>query len=252
MANNGHLTPDELKHYQDEGYIILEPFFGAGETDALRAHVDVFDAELNKQLLASGEHASQVPSQIAYTCNLNFRDPFIQSFLAQERMANLMTQLLGPNVRLQWDQSTYKRPESPHNLPWHQDIGTLPTEPVHFVTCYLALEAMTIANGCVWVLPRTHTQGVLEHKKADVGWQCYFGDEPGISVELRKGGMVVFQSTLIHRSGPNASTDIRKSYIIQYAVDGARNPMTGVVFDNGPLIARDGKPAYSGFYQKSA
>lgn len=64
--------------------------------------------------------------------------------------------------------------------------------------------------------------------------------------------MAAFQSTLFHRSGPNLSDGIRKAYIIQYSVVGARNPMTGVVFDNGPLIARDGKPAYSGFYQKGS
>ena len=62
--------------------------------------------------------------------------------------------------------------------------------------------------------------------------------------------MAVFQSTLFHRSGPNLSQGMRKAYIVQYSVVGARNPVTGVVFDNGPIIARDGKAAYSGFYRK--
>lgn len=246
------LSPEQLRRYHDEGYVILDDFCGASETDALRARIDVFDDELNKQLLATGGQFNQIPNQIVFTCNLNFRDAAIQSFIAQKKMVNLTTQLLGPDVRLYWDQSVYKRLESKRNFPWHQDNGYMPTDPVHYLTCWLALEDTTVQNGCVWILPRTHTQGVVEHKKTEVGWQCYFGADPGIPVELRKGSMAAFQSTLFHRSGPNLSDGIRKAYIIQYSVEGARNPMTGVVFDNGPLIARDGKPAYSGFYQKGA
>jgi ectoine hydroxylase-related dioxygenase (phytanoyl-CoA dioxygenase family) len=220
--------------------------------DALRARIDVFDDELNKQLIATGKQFIQIPNQIVFTANLNFRDPEIQAFTAQPKFVELTTQLLGPDVRLYWDQSVYKRPEARRDFPWHQDNGYVPTDPVHYVTCWIALEDATVENGCVWILPRTHTQGVVEHKMTDIGWQCYFGGDPGIPVELRKGSMAVFPSTLFHRSGPNVSPGMRKGYIVQYSVEGARNAATGAVFDNGPVIARDGKPAYSSFYQKGA
>ncbi|MCL5999269.1 MAG: phytanoyl-CoA dioxygenase family protein [Chloroflexi bacterium] len=251
MGENGKLASEQLKQYYDEGYVILEDFFGVQEIDPLREHIDVFDAELNQQLVAAGGGGFvQIPNQIVFTANLNLRDPVIQAFTAQPKLVDLTTQLLGPDVRLYWDQSVYKRPEAKRDFPWHQDNGYVPTDPVHYVTVWIALEDATIQNGCVWILPRTHAQGVVEHKKTDIGWQCYFGDDPGIPVELRKGGMAVFQSTLFHRSGPNLSQGMRKGYIAQYSVDGARNPTTGVVFDNGPVIARGGKPAYSGFYQR--
>ena len=80
-------------------------------------------------------------------------------------------------------------------------------------------------------------------QKTPIGYQCYFGDDPGVPVELHKGSMAVFQSTLFHRSGPNLSNGMRKAYIAQYSVEGARNAKTGVIFDNGPLIARGESPS---------
>ncbi len=253
VRTDGKLTPEQLRQYYDEGYVILEDFFSAAEIDPLREHIDVFDAALNKELLATRDTAFvQIPNQIVFTANLNFRDPLIQAFTARPKLVDLTTQLLGSDVRLYWDQSVYKRPEAKKDFPWHQDNGYTPTDPVHYVTCWIALEDATVQNGCIWILPRTHQQGVVEHQKTPIGYQCYFGADPGMPVELRKGGMAVFQSTLFHRSGPNLSGGMRKAYIAQYSVEGARNPQTGQVFDNGPAIARGGIPVYDGFYQKAA
>jgi phytanoyl-CoA hydroxylase len=253
MRSDGKLTPEQLRQYDEEGYVILEDFFTPAEIDPLRDHIDVLDEEQNKELLAQGGSPFvQIPNQIVFTANINFRDPLIQAFTAQPKLVDLTTQLLGPDVRLYWDQSVYKRPEAKKDFPWHQDNGYIPTDPVHYVTCWIALEDATVQNGCIWIQPRTHKQGVVVHQWTPIGYQCYFGDDPGMPVELRKGSMAVFQSTLFHRSGPNLSSGMRKAYIAQYSVEGARNAKTGQVFDNGPLIARGGKPVYSGFYRKVA
>lgn len=73
---------------------------------------------------------------------------------------------------------------------------------------------------------------------------CYDGDDPGIPVELKKGSLVAFHSLLHHRSTPNLSKQTtRKAYVLQYSVDGMKNPVTGETYRNGPLIARGGLPA---------
>jgi phytanoyl-CoA hydroxylase len=238
------LSAEQLRQYREVGCFILADFFSSQEMDELRAHIDRFDEEMHQQLLQGGKSFIQIPNQIVFTANLNLKDPYIQAFTAQQRFVDLTTPLLGPDVKLYWDQSVYKRPEARRDFPWHQDNGYVPTDPVHYTTCWIALEDSTLENGCIWILPRTHTQGVVEHHKTDTGWQCYFGADPGIPVPLRKGGMAVFQSTLFHRSSPNLSQGIRKAYIAQYSVEGARHGTTGVVFDNGPVIARGGRPAY--------
>jgi len=249
---NGKLTAEQLKHYSDDGFAILEGFFGHEEMDILRSHIDVYDKANNRRIEAEGSGFVQVANQIIFTNGINFLDPYVQAFTAQPKFVALTTQLLGPDVRLFWDQSVYKRPEAKRDFPWHQDNGYVRIVPEHYTTCWIALDDVTIENGCVWVLPRTHKQGVVEHRKTDIGYQCYFGDDPGTPVELRKGGMVVFQSTLFHRSGPNVSNGMRKAYIAQYSPVGAYAFETGEVFDNGPVIAQGGMPAYSSYYRKAA
>jgi phytanoyl-CoA hydroxylase len=157
------------------------------------------------------------------------------------KLLKLATRLLGPNVRLYWNQAVYKRPENRRDFPWHQDNGYRLTDPAHYLTVWLALNDATLENGCIWVQPNSHTQGVLEHTPTDVGLQCYFGDNPGLPVPLRKGSLVAFQSLVVHRSTPNLSDHIRKAFIIQYSPVGFKNALTGEEFDNGPVLALEGQ-----------
>lgn len=242
------LSETQLKQYREEGYVILEHLFAPEEMDALAARIDRFDEAYNAALLRSrSEFSNQIANEIVFSSYLNFKDAEIQRFTADERFVRLSTQLLGPDVRLYWDQSVYKRPEARRDFPWHQDNGYVPIAPEHYLTCWLALNDATVENGCIWVLPRSHLNGVVEHKQTPIGLQCYFGPDPGTPVPVRKGSLVAFCSMLMHRSGPNQSAGVRKAYVIQYSVEGARNPVTGEVFNNGPLIAKDGRPAYAGF-----
>jgi ectoine hydroxylase-related dioxygenase (phytanoyl-CoA dioxygenase family) len=237
-----------MAQYLTDGYVILPDLFTPEEMDDLAARIDRFDTAYNAALQASRrENSNQVPDEIVFSYYLNFKDPAIQAFIADPRWVSLSTQILGPDVKLYWDQSVYKRPEAKRDFPWHQDNGYVPITPEHYLTCWLALNDATIENGCIWVRPGSHRNGVVEHKPTPVGLQCYFGPDPGIPVPLRKGSLVAFCSMLMHRSGPNQSAGMRKGYVIQYSVDGAYNPTDGRVFDNGPVIARGSRPAYAGF-----
>ncbi|RAV14870.1 phytanoyl-CoA dioxygenase family protein [Paenibacillus contaminans] len=238
------LTEEQLTHYQEEGYIVLENLFSGEEMDAIRSIIDEIDQ--SKNCMPDNQDFKKEVAN--FTVNLNFRSPELQRFIADQRLVDITTAILGPDTKLYWDQSVYKRPEASRDFPWHQDNGYGPTEPVHYITCWLALEDATIENGCVWVQPGTHKKGFVPHIRTDIGYICYYGDIEGIPVELKKGSMVAFNSLLFHRSTPNRSkTQTRKGYVIQYSVDGAYNPETGEVFRNGPLIAKDGKAVYKDF-----
>ncbi|MEZ5167263.1 MAG: phytanoyl-CoA dioxygenase family protein, partial [Acidimicrobiales bacterium] len=59
--------------------------------------------------------------------------------------------LLGPDVRLYWDQIVYKKPDKPREFPWHQDNGYTYVEPQQYLTVWLALTtppSTTGALGC--------------------------------------------------------------------------------------------------------
>ncbi|MBW7456118.1 phytanoyl-CoA dioxygenase family protein [Paenibacillus sepulcri] len=241
------ITDEQMKQYEEKGFIIFDQLFSGYEMDEIRGIIDELDAESEKALLEKGQDFINVAGKINFNGNINFLRPELQRFTADQRFVDITTTILGPDTKLYWDQSVYKRPEADKDFPWHQDNGYVPTDPVHYVTCWLALDDATIENGCIWIQPGTHKKGFVPHIKTDLGWICYYGDIEGEPVELKKGSMVVFHSLLFHRSRPNLSSATRKAYVIQYSVDGAKNPKTGHVFNNGPLIAKGGKSVYTGF-----
>jgi len=239
------LTAEQRKQYEDQGYIIFNDFFSKEEIGALTARIDGYDEESEKKLQEMGQSFLNIPGQINFNTLLNKRDSAIQAFYCQERMAGLAMDILGPDVQLYFDQSVYKRPEADRDFPWHQDNGYVPTEPMHYLTCWIALEDATLENGCIWILPESHKQGFVTHEKTDIGWQCYFGEDPGKPVPLKSGSMVAFHSLLFHRSTPNRSNATRKGLVLQYSAAGAINPETKVVFDNGPVLTKDGEYVYA-------
>jgi phytanoyl-CoA hydroxylase len=245
------ITAEQMKQYKELGYIVFNNLFSIEEIDRTRTIIDAFDQESEMILRQKEKDFISIAGQINFTSTLNFRSPELQQFTADQRFVDITTTILGPDIKLYWDQSVYKRPEASKDFPWHQDNGYAPTDPVHYVTCWIALEDATIENGCIWVQPGTHLKGFVPHVKTDLGWICYYGEIEGIPVELKKGSMVVFHSLLFHRSTPNRTkTQTRKAYITQYSVNGAINPETSEVFRNGPVIAKDGKASYTGFVPK--
>ena len=71
------------------------------------------------------------------------------------------------------------------------------------------------------MVPNVHRQGTFKHWDTDLGYRCVEDDEgTAIAAPVKAGGIVVFSSLTPHRTGPNETDDVRKSYILQYAPDG--------------------------------
>ncbi|MCD9020815.1 phytanoyl-CoA dioxygenase family protein [Cohnella silvisoli] len=235
------MNAEQLRKFEEDGYFILENLFTEKEMNELTRAIDNIVKEDEEALLAKEvtEGMSRA-KEITFTTNLVKKGEVFQRFCGDERFVDISTAILGPDIALYWDQAVYKRPETLKDFPWHQDNGYGNVLSDEYVTCWLALEDATVENGCIWIKEKTHKQGIVEHKNTPIGWQCYFGDDPGTPVELKKGSMVVFSSLLFHRSGPNVSDNVRKGYILQYFPTHTTNLKNGKSFKK-MVIAKDGK-----------
>lgn len=235
------VSPPQYTQFENEGYFVLEDFFTEAEIDEITTSIDNFALLHEEKMQKEGAQGISRPGEISFTSHLARRDPAIAAFCKHPRMVRLVTELIGPDVRLYWDQSVYKQPETPREFPWHQDNGYTPVLPEQYYTCWLALTDATLENGCIWLLPGSHLHGTLSHEDSPIGRVGYFGDETGIPVPLKKGSMAVFSSLTLHKSGPNLSDGARKAYIMQYIPAEARNGETGVPFTDRMWVARDGE-----------
>jgi ectoine hydroxylase-related dioxygenase (phytanoyl-CoA dioxygenase family) len=158
---------------------------------------------------------------ITFTTHLVTHSPWLRELCAGPVFQDLAHDLIGPDVRLYWDQAVYKKPEPRREFPWHQDNGYTYIEPQQYLTCWVALTDATEANGCPWVVPGMHRRGTLAHWMTDFGWACLDQPSGAVPVPARAGSIVVFSSLTPHRTGPNATGEVRKTYIVQFAPDGA-------------------------------
>jgi len=217
------LTEAEARAYGDNGFVLVRNAFTPQEVAAVIAAIDPLEAQTEAFLRTreNGTFGIARAGEITFRPHLVAQSRALEEFSRHPVLLDLCHDLIGPDVRLYWDQSVYKKPETDKEFPWHQDNGYTYTEPQQYLTCWIALTDATIDNGCPWVVPGLHRMGTLKHEWTPLGFQCLSDVEGAVPVEAPAGSIVAFSSLTPHRTGPNVTTEVRKSYIVQYAPDGA-------------------------------
>jgi ectoine hydroxylase-related dioxygenase (phytanoyl-CoA dioxygenase family) len=217
------ISAEQARQFDELGYFVVEDAFDAATLARLEAELDPGD-EQTKQFLADVPDGrfgvtgldTQTVAPHAVT-----RSDYARRFVADEVFAGLARDLIGPDVRLYWDQSVFKQPNGAEPVLWHQDNGYTYVEPQAYLTCWLAVTDATPENGCIAVMPGVYRDGTLEHRSTPVGEECWGDWTAAVEVPVRAGSIVVFTSLTPHATGRNTTNDVRKAYILQYAPDGA-------------------------------
>lgn len=217
------VTSEQARQYDELGYFVLEDAFSAAEVEALAAEIDPYEQRQEEGLreLEGGRFFIARADEITFTTHLVVPSPQLRTFTASSLFAGLCADLIGPDVRLYWDQAVYKKPGTDSPFPWHQDNGYAFLDPQQYLTCWIALTDATEENGCPWVVPRLHRLGTLAHEYSDIGFVCLRDPAEAVPVPARAGSIVVFSSLTPHSTGPNHTDGVRKAYIVQFAPSGA-------------------------------
>jgi phytanoyl-CoA hydroxylase len=237
------LTPSQLSQLSSEGYVVLESLFAEDEMAALDIDLSTFHKTREEELQSRGvaEGISRA-GEILFSGFIAEINDQVKEFTRHPKLVDLTTQLLGDDVDLYYNQTVYKHPEGEKEFPWHQDDAYTPVSPSPYLTCWLAVTDATTENGCISVLPGSHHQGLQPHSQSPIGLVGYSIDAPdqGIAVPVPKGSLIVFWSTVLHKSGPNLSTGMRKAYIIQYSKHGLTRISDGQLVPDLIPVARNG------------
>ena len=219
----------QARQYDERGFFVLEDALGAAEVRALVEAIDPLEAHQEEALRAmeGGRFFIARADEITFTTHLVTRSAVLRSFTASVLFADICADLIGPDVRLYWDQAVYKKPGTASPFPWHQDNGYAFVEPQQYLTCWVALTDATEENGCPWVVPGLHRLGTLAHEYSDIGFVCLRDPEEAVPVPAAAGSIVVFSSLTPHSTGPNRTDSVRKAYIVQFAPSGTAVTRTG-------------------------
>ena len=179
--------------------------------------------------------------------------PVFSSFLRDKRIAGVLGDHIGPDVDCFLSQFIFKN-SGAWGQPWHQDSFYFPFDPPRpIVGLWLSATEATLENGCLHILPGSHTEPVHDHitdrrPNANQGYVEIVDHDMSDrqAVPMQPGDLLVFDSHLMHCSTDNVSAGIRAAMVFHCCpagtvdlgfeqFDGFKNPMHR--FD--PLL-RDG------------
>ncbi|HEX7131340.1 MAG TPA: phytanoyl-CoA dioxygenase family protein [Iamia sp.] len=217
------LSSAQVDAYHGDGFLLVEDVFDPDRLAAVAAEIDPHERRMNDLLQQLGGRVEVAAADaLTVTLHLSTFAPACRALAYEEAVADLAHDLVGPDVRLYWDQAVYKLPRNPDVVPWHQDNGYAYVEPQDYLTLWVPLVDATLANGTVWVVPGGHRRGTLVHQKVECGQACLpESTEGAVPVEAPAGSVIAFSSLTPHRTGPNDTDAVRSAYILQYAPDGA-------------------------------
>ncbi len=219
------VSEDQAAAYDELGYFVADDLLDPATVAAVIDAIDPAEAATEEAIRANTDDGRVFiyrADEITFTTHLVRQSATLRDLVSSAPLRDLAVDLLGPAVRLYWDQAVYKKPGTESPFPWHQDNGYTFVRPQQYLTCWIALTDVDEDNGCPWVVPGLHRGGTLAHRPSDLGFVCLDDAPDAVPVPARAGSVIVFSSLTPHSTGANRTDAVRKAYIVQYAPDGAR------------------------------
>lgn len=242
------LTPAELAQFEDEGYVVKAGVYTAEDLEPIRRAIaemiDVaarvlhgegrlsdpcagegFERRLAAVREIDEEAAREIYGRILGKGGGGFSGPEMLDLLRHPGLLSCVESLVGPDIV---GSSVYRiRPKVPGwahgEVPWHQDSGYFAAHCDRFliVTCWIPLVDATQENGCLYVLPRRHREGVLRHYTGGHGNFLEIPvnelhPEGAVPLEMHAGDVLLMTNLTPHASFANRTDRVRWSVDLRY------------------------------------
>jgi hypothetical protein len=206
------MNNDVCTQYATEGYVLFSDVLDAGLIQEASSHVD--------WLLA--RNPGLRPEQLHH--HLITKDPFWVRLISDDRLLDIAEKFIGPNIALFASHYISKPPLDGQAVLWHQDGSYWPLEPMEVVTLWLAVDDSLLENGCMRVIPGTHTVDLQKMERntavpnvlnSEIGAE-WVDETKAVDLILKKGGVSVHHPNIIHGSNANHSPRRRCGLTIRY------------------------------------
>jgi phytanoyl-CoA hydroxylase len=241
-ASGRVMTADEIAFFRREGYVTLEGVIPPAELQPVIDEITVEIGARARALVAAGKLSrayeeegfetrlaciSRETDAIALAIWNGFlHGPAIFHLICNPNFVNIAEQLVGEEIIAS---SVYRlRPKIPNygygEVPWHQDSSYF--EPYCdnslVVTMWLPLVDADEANGCMWVMPRSHKGEVVRHHVSGNGTYLQIDRDVfprtghRVACPVKKGGVLLVTNKTAHASFRNRTNIVRWSMDLRY------------------------------------
>ncbi len=233
------LSDEQWQRYQRDGYLLLGKVLTDEDLAALQMRIDDImlgkaDIDYDRLLMQLDSTDRQyknagVQSKGFKGETLAYRkiqdleyDPLFRAYLQRPLFLEICERIYGKGTPIAVFRAMFMNKPAGRGtlLPWHQDRWSyLDRDPL--LTIWTALDPATVANGCVEVIPGSHTRGLLnaEHASGFLTEEQAVqvsASEKSVYLELEAGEAVLLHNWLLHRSDTNSTDRARRAFSVCY------------------------------------
>jgi ectoine hydroxylase-related dioxygenase (phytanoyl-CoA dioxygenase family) len=253
------LTQEQVERFHRDGYLRYTRVISDEQIETLRAALErtiaeererYDDAGLPPEFRYGHDRKGQEPGAggrparaIHQYVNIWKVVPEFREAIQNPTVTAAIRDLMGvPRLRLWHDQIISKPPGDNKKFAFHHDFYFWPMDRPTMITCWLALDDATVANGCMHVIPGSHRDPRFQPAGCDLSADIHLepaplgAGEPGSlydavrtwdvdkakPVELKAGECMFHHCLNYHMTPENVTDRQRRSLILIYMPDGTR------------------------------
>jgi len=219
MDNNYPLSPDQKAAFARDGYLLIENFFDDEEHGLLSKLCDevaAWPAVPGKSMRYHENHVQTGERMLCRIENFTPYSPELCYFSKCNRALSLLEALHSEPYILFKEKINYKL-SGGGGFPPHQDAPAyIQFGQVSHVTIMPTVDATTLENGCLFVVPKSHAAGILPQESNATISPSWCAEQQWVPVECKAGSILVFGAFLAHKSGPNETDKARRNVYLTY------------------------------------
>jgi ectoine hydroxylase-related dioxygenase (phytanoyl-CoA dioxygenase family) len=229
------ITSAQIEQFHREGWCVVDALFRPDEITAIEA----FFEDYKKNGAAVYDNNSYFEDIDPKQRQVRAMHPHRHSERAEQwalnpRVLEVLSVLLGRPALLAQTMYYFKPPGS-KGQGMHQDNFYLRAAPATCIAAWTAVDAATLDNGCLYVVPGSHRHDIHCPKAVPGETWNEYGDShinpfpreaKPVPVEVPRGSTMFFGGQLIHGSGPNRTKDRSRRTFIGHYVDEATTALS--------------------------
>lgn len=226
-----HPVPDDkVEFFRENGYVAFHDVLNERELDILRAGMEKAREERKGAVRdLAGEEENGDADRILQMINLWEQYPEVQAYVQGGRIARMAQRLAGSStIHLYHDQALVKEPGPSAPSPWHQDQPYWPSNEPGMLSCWMALDEVTVDRGCMQFIPGSHQWGEfppISFEGEGPELRDYLSEEQEAQwnskpVELEAGSCTFHHGLTFHYANANTTDQVRRALVAIFIPEG--------------------------------